>query len=107
MEERFININHCPISPQSRGDRLYFDEELTIKLETVQKLKKMNDNYPHNHDDFDEQFIFNAMRAIFSKDETKTFWDNKSFKSIYGRKYLLFRGDLSKNTNTQIKANVN
>lgn len=77
---------------QSRGDRLYLKDDLKIKLEAVQLLKKLNDNYPHNHEDFDEKFLFEAMRAIFTEVEIKQCFESKSLKSIYGSKFKLYKG---------------
>lgn len=80
---------------QSRGDRLYLKDSLKIKLEAIQLLKRMNVNYPQNHEDFDEMFLFQAMRALFTEADIKLCAESKSLKSIYGMKYLLYKGILA------------
>lgn len=36
-------------------------------MEVVNTLKKMNDTYPKNTEDFDEEFLYRAMNSIFEK----------------------------------------
>lgn len=79
------------IFSQSMGDRLYLDGSLKIKMDLIRLLKKMNDNYPSSHQDFDEKFLFHAMQAIFSSGEMKACWELKSFRGIYGKIFLFFK----------------
>lgn len=54
---------------QTRGDRLYLDEKLKVKISLVETLKAMNQNYPKTSADFDEEFLFLAIRGLFSAEE--------------------------------------
>lgn len=43
--------------------------DIVLKLDVVETLKKMNQCFPKNQECYDEQFIFRIMRAIFTKEE--------------------------------------
>lgn len=77
--------------PQSRGDRLYLEGSLKVKLEVVKLLKKMNVEYPRSHEDYDEKFLITAIAAIFAEDELNSLSKAKSLKVIYGRKYVFLK----------------
>lgn len=52
----------------------------------------MNVNYPQMHEDFDEMFLYQAMRAMYTETDLKLCAEKRSLKSIYGIKYLLYKG---------------
>lgn len=55
--------------PQSKGDRLYLDEGIKLNVQLVETLKKMNSTYPQQTSDYDAEFIYNAMKPMFSRAE--------------------------------------
>lgn len=38
-----------------------------MKYDLVQQLKRMNDNYPQSHADYDTHFLFVLAKAVFVK----------------------------------------
>lgn len=65
---------------------------MILKLKDVQLLKKMNENYPSCHADYDEKYLYRALVAIFSKNEIKLLANTNSLKTIYGKKYKFLKG---------------
>lgn len=44
-------------------------EKIKLSQETIASLRKANDTYPLNTVDYDERFLFNLMKAVFSKND--------------------------------------
>lgn len=65
----YLNIVYILI--KMKGDRLYLDEELKLKLSLVELLKNMNSKYPKTSADFDTEFLYRAVQPMFSRDEMK------------------------------------
>lgn len=58
----------------------------------VETLKKMNQNYPNSHEDFDEQFIFLAAGGIFTRAELKICSDSKTLRKLKAANLKFLKG---------------
>lgn len=87
-----LNCRMCLSFLQSKGDRLFLDEELTLELSVIETLKKMNSNYPKNTSDFDAEFIFKIMKPMFSRQELKNCVQTNSLHSLKKGHRCLLKG---------------
>lgn len=56
---------------QSKGDRVYMDGKVKLKINFIDQMKKMNQVYPKLNVDFDAEYLFYMVHAVFSKIELK------------------------------------
>lgn len=77
---------------QAKGDRLYLDHTVKIKLSTVDFLKRMNSTYPKTTSDFDREFLWNLLKGVFTKDELKACGNASSLLGLKRDKLKLVKG---------------
>lgn len=77
---------------QSKGDRVYLDGKIKLKFDFIQRMKKMNDVYPKTHQDYDAEFIFYMVDAVFSKNELKPILTTPSLRLLDREKLSFIKG---------------
>lgn len=80
---------------QVRGDRLYLDGDLRLKLRVVEMLKGMGSNYPENSSDFDEIFLYRSMKSIFTKIQLRKFAKSQSLFDLEQPKRKFLKGNFN------------
>lgn len=68
------------------------DDEVKLHPNTVDMLKHLNIQYPMKHEDYDEKFIRQLMKAIFRKPELKKCSKTNSLKSLNRPKLKFAKG---------------
>lgn len=59
-------------------------------------MKKMNTVYPKTHMDFDAEFLFYMVDAVFTKAELKPILKQPSLRLLNKSKLALVKGNLTK-----------
>lgn len=75
-------FNYCFYIFQSTGVRYYLDGNVKLKPNVVDTLKHSNIQYPSSSEDFDEKFVRQLLRAIFTKSELKKCSSKSSLKEL-------------------------
>lgn len=79
---------------QAKGDRLYFDNTVKIKLGTVELLKGMSSTYPRSTSDFGSEFLLHLLKAVFTKNELRLCGKSSSLRKLKNDKRNLVKGSV-------------
>lgn len=87
--------SYCIVHFQSKGVRYYLDGEIKLHPNIVDVLKNSNRIYPLTHEDFDEKFIRQLLKAIFKKSELKKCAAASSLKALNAPELKFAKGILT------------
>lgn len=72
------------------------NNDIILKFEVVDALKKMNQSYPTNQTCYDAKFIFRVMKAIFTKQDMIQCAKSQDLRALDLAKRLFARGESAK-----------
>lgn len=87
------------INWQYNADRIYLDGKVKLKWSFIDRMKKMNQIYPKLNQDFDAEFIFFMVDAVFSKTDLRPILAKPSLRLLDREKLAFVKGMLCSTNN--------
>lgn len=78
-----------------KGDRLYLERTVKIRLKMVDQLKKMNSNFPKTSVDYDSEFLRHLLNEVFTKQELKDCGKSSKIRNLKREKLQLAKGSFT------------